>query len=49
MNIGVSEDDFNVLEARLFKNPKFTRWCSRFANANPVMLGPLSSTVNRSS
>ena len=47
MNIGLSEDEFNVLEARLLNNRKFIEWCNRFANANPV-LEPLSSTVNRS-
>ena len=47
MNIGLSEGDFNALEAHLLKNKKFSNWCNRFANANPV-LEPLSSTVNRS-
>ena len=48
MNIGLSEDEFNVLEACLLKNNKFIEWCNRFANANPV-LEPLSSTVSHSS
>jgi hypothetical protein len=48
MNIGLSEDEFNVLEARLLKNRRFIGWCNRFANANPV-LEPLSSTVSHSS
>jgi len=47
MNIGLSEDEFNVLEARLLKNRRFIGWCNRFANANPV-LEPLSSTVSHS-
>jgi len=48
MNVGLSEDEFNVLEACLLKNNKFIEWCNRFANANPV-LEPLSSMVSHSS
>ncbi len=48
MNVGLSEEEFNVLEAYLLKNKKFIEWCNRFANVNPV-LEPLSSMVSHSS